>query len=87
MVNRVVADKLRDGQMDESDLTFREVGIICACFSKALLSTMHARIEYPDLSDPYARKAEINAGSVDEPSLETDQSGTIDEPDDPVVAG
>ncbi len=86
MVNRVVADKLRDGQMDESDLTFREVGIICACFSKALLSTMHARIEYPDLSDPYARKAETNASSADEPSLEADQSGSIEESDDTIVA-
>ena len=48
LVNRIVADRLGDGQLDESDLTFKEISKITESFIRAKISTMHARIEYPD---------------------------------------
>lgn len=51
IVNRVIADKLRDGQMDDSDLTFREVGLITDAFIRALTGTLHARIDYSEVMD------------------------------------
>jgi putative nucleotidyltransferase with HDIG domain len=51
IVNKVVADKLRDGQLDDSDLTFREVGCITDAFIRALIGTLHARIDYSEVMD------------------------------------
>lgn len=50
-VNKVIADKLRDGQLDESDLTFKEVSRIADAFVRALTSTLHARIDYSEVMD------------------------------------
>ncbi|MGQ9455352.1 MAG: HD family phosphohydrolase [Armatimonadota bacterium] len=65
LVNRVVAEKLRDGQLDESDLTFREVSMITSCFARTLTGTMHARIEYPEPAQIQTneRKGSTNADS------------------------
>ncbi|NLN75404.1 MAG: HDIG domain-containing protein [Armatimonadetes bacterium] len=51
IVNKVVAEKLRDGQLDESDLTFKEVSKIAEAFTKALTGTLHARIDYAEVLD------------------------------------
>jgi len=48
VVNKVIADKLRDGQLDESDLSFKEVGTISEAFRRALMGTLHARIDYSE---------------------------------------
>lgn len=50
-VNKVIADKMRDGQLDESDLTFKEVSRIADAFVRALTSTLHARIDYSEVID------------------------------------
>lgn len=60
LVNRVVAEKLRDGQLDECELTFKEVSKITASFTRALVGTMHARIEYPDTPSAESRKTVVN---------------------------
>ncbi|MCE5198026.1 HDIG domain-containing protein [bacterium] len=46
LVNRIVADKLRDGQLDESDLTFKDLSKISEGFVRTLVSINHARIDY-----------------------------------------
>ncbi len=66
LVNRVVADKLRDGQLDECELTFREISKITSCFVRALTGTMHARIEYPDPLSTDGRKLVANGNSDSE---------------------
>lgn len=48
LVDKIVTEKMQDGQLDESELTFHEIGIIKASFVHSLTSTLHARIEYPD---------------------------------------
>ena len=57
MVRRIIKDKLNDGQLEECNLTFRDLAIIAESFSKVLNGIYHARIEYPDnLAEQMAAK-------------------------------
>ena len=47
MVNNIIKDKLNDGQLDNCDLTLKDLGKIRRCFLKALTGIYHQRIEYP----------------------------------------
>ena len=44
----MVEDKRADGQLDECDLTLRDLRAIQEIFTRTLSGTLHARIEYPD---------------------------------------
>ena len=66
MVNRVVAEKLRDGQLDQSELTFRQISKIADSFAKTLVGTLHARIDYPEAPAANGRKQVSNAHSDSE---------------------
>jgi len=48
VVHKVIQDKLQDGQLDESELTFHDVGVIEETFVRSLTGTLHARIEYQE---------------------------------------
>lgn len=48
MVNNIFKDKLDDGQLKESDLTFNELERIKKTFLKTLNGIYHQRIEYPE---------------------------------------
>lgn len=48
MVNNIIDDKLATGQLDNCDLTLRDISKIKKCFLKALNGIHHERIEYPD---------------------------------------
>jgi cyclic-di-AMP phosphodiesterase PgpH len=50
MVNKLVAEKAEDGQFDECQLTFEELGTVKKAIVKALLVTRHLRIKYPSRS-------------------------------------
>jgi putative nucleotidyltransferase with HDIG domain len=50
MVNKLVAEKAEDGQFDECQLTFEELGIVKKAMVKALLINRHIRIKYPKRS-------------------------------------
>lgn len=47
MVNNIIKDKLSSGQLDNCDLTLRDIENIKKCFLKALNGIYHERIEYP----------------------------------------
>ncbi|NDD58977.1 MAG: HDIG domain-containing protein [Chlamydiae bacterium] len=47
MVNKLVSEKAEDGQLDECQLTFEELGIVKKAMVKALLVTRHMRVKYP----------------------------------------
>ncbi|PRR83919.1 HD family phosphohydrolase [Clostridium vincentii] len=47
MVNNIIKDKLNTGQLDDCDLTLKDLGKIRRCFLKALNGIYHKRIEYP----------------------------------------
>jgi cyclic-di-AMP phosphodiesterase PgpH len=46
-VKRIMEDRLRQGQLDNCDLTLRELDTIARTFVKVLGGVHHARIEYP----------------------------------------
>lgn len=49
LVNRIVVEKINDGQFDECTLTFSELCIIKQVLVKTLLAAGHSRIKYPSL--------------------------------------
>src|SRR5206468_10695504 len=46
---RIIRDKLDDGQLNESNLSFRHLDVIARPFSRLLATMFHPRIEYPEL--------------------------------------
>jgi len=47
MVDRIIDERLADGQLDECDLTLRDVEKIKGAFVQQLLGMYHQRIAYP----------------------------------------
>ncbi|MDT3699183.1 MAG: HDIG domain-containing protein [Thermincola sp.] len=58
-VRKVIKDKLQDGQLDECDLTFKDLDIIAGAFVRVLSGIFHTRVEYPEtvLKEIERRKA------------------------------
>ncbi|AOY78445.1 phosphohydrolase [Clostridium formicaceticum] len=48
LIHKIIQDKLEDGQLEESNLTLKELDIIKKTFVKVILGIFHERIEYPD---------------------------------------
>jgi putative nucleotidyltransferase with HDIG domain len=48
-VRRIIREKLDDGQLDQCDLTFRDLDVIARVFVRLLATMFHPRVEYPDL--------------------------------------
>jgi hypothetical protein len=48
LVEKIVQDRLADGQLDDCELTFKDLDRIIASFTRTLAGTLHARIDYPD---------------------------------------
>ncbi len=48
LVNNIIDYKISDGQLSNSNLTFREISDIRGVIYKQLLSMYHARLEYPE---------------------------------------
>lgn len=48
LVNKIVDHKISDGQLEESNLTFKNISDIRRVMYKQLLGIYHKRIEYPD---------------------------------------
>lgn len=48
LVNRLIGEKLSDGQFDECPLTFKEFGIIKKTIVRVLSVARHLRIKYPE---------------------------------------
>jgi cyclic-di-AMP phosphodiesterase PgpH len=48
LVNKIIADRVEDGQLNECDLTFKELEIISKTICETLQGMFHSRIEYPE---------------------------------------
>lgn len=48
VIRKIIKDRLHDGQLDECDLTLKDLDKIADALMKALNGIYHARIEYPD---------------------------------------
>jgi len=47
MVKDIIESKVRDGQLDQCTLTFRDLTTINSVFTKILLGILHIRVKYP----------------------------------------
>lgn len=47
-IKRAIKDKLEDGQLEECDLTFKDLNLITTAFIRVLSGIFHHRIEYPE---------------------------------------
>ena len=52
IIDRIVNERLRDGQLDECDLTLRDIQKIKDAFFDVLQGLYHARVKYPDAPTP-----------------------------------
>lgn len=63
LVRKVIKEKFLDGQLDECDLTFKDLDTIAQAFLQVLSGIFHHRIEYPDLTRQLTeRRRAGNAG-------------------------
>jgi putative nucleotidyltransferase with HDIG domain len=51
LVERLVRDRLADGQFDDCELTFKDLEKIIASVTRSLTGMLHGRIDYPDAPD------------------------------------
>jgi cyclic-di-AMP phosphodiesterase PgpH len=58
MVNRIVDARVEDGQLDEAELTLRNLSQIKEAFVQQLLGMYHTRIQYPDNVVPLEHERE-----------------------------
>ena len=50
LVRSIISGRLQDKQLDECDLTLKEIDIIAKSFCETLKGIFHSRIEYPELT-------------------------------------
>ncbi len=51
LVDEIIRGRVRDGQLDECDLTLRELSLVRDSFTKTLRTSLHRRIPYPEDKD------------------------------------
>jgi len=74
MIDDFIEDKLEDHQLDESDLTLKEIQTIADSFYKTLVQGIfHSRIEYPDKESNNKKKEPKNMRNFKESSKENKQ--------------
>ncbi len=57
MVRKILRDKLNDRQLEECDLTFKDVDVIADTFCRVLEGVYHKRIEYPDIVQELTKRS------------------------------
>ncbi|MCR4425894.1 MAG: HDIG domain-containing protein [Firmicutes bacterium] len=80
VVRKIIRERLTDGQLDECNLTLRDLHVIESAFMDVLSGVYHERVEYPDLLPKETREAEgrkivLDSGDS-EPAAESADRGT-----------
>lgn len=57
LVRKLIKEKLMSGELDECDLTLRDLDTIANAFLRVLSGVFHTRIEYPDIQEMERRKS------------------------------
>ena len=61
MIDRLVDDVLADNQLDECDITIRDIRLVKESFQNVLIGRHHRRIEYPGYAFTAAQKDSTEA--------------------------
>ncbi len=51
LISKIIDDKIKSHQLDESGLTFGDIKVIKHSFYSNLSSAFHERIEYPEMEE------------------------------------
>ncbi|NBC17789.1 MAG: HDIG domain-containing protein [Bacteroidetes bacterium] len=88
LIDMIVKARIEDGQLDDTDLTFRDLTQIKQTFLSLLLGIYHVRVRYPDQDaedeGPPETKPEQRASQQEKP--ERAEDGDLDEPEGHVPA-
>jgi len=68
LVRKIIKDRLADGQLDESALTFKDLDRIAESFIRILQGIFHTRIEYPEAEEAGTADGSESNGSIDQQS-------------------
>jgi putative nucleotidyltransferase with HDIG domain len=71
IVRRVISDRVGDGQLDECNLTLRDLNQIIESFVATLKGVFHPRIKYPDAAAP---------GAAEPPAASSGNTGRLQAP-------
>jgi cyclic-di-AMP phosphodiesterase PgpH len=75
LVQRIIQNAFSDGQMDECDLTLKDLSLISISFTKILTGIFHHRIEYPETNPKTGTGRKKTNGDTDKQSAEADRLG------------
>lgn len=78
LVNGIFAERLSEGQLDECDITMKELQAVAASFRSTLRAVYHPRIEYPDAPDAPGAPAVAAEGSA--PAVGPTPAGPVEGP-------
>lgn len=81
LIRKLVNEKMNDGQLNESALTFSDLDQICATFCTVLTGVFHERIEYPDMPLPPREKTKAieSAEAASEAPCDTENTEQTEE--------
>lgn len=71
LVRKVINNRFIDGQLDECNLTLKEIEKICSTFSRVLAAMHHSRVKYPEKKngdDDHDRKPAENGSAKSRPN-------------------
>lgn len=77
LIDKILLDRLQDGQLDDSPLTFAQLKKVKESFVFSILNMLHSRVEYPagDGDDPVARrKAARKVRRLTDPPFPSEES-------------
>ncbi len=60
-ISQIVRDKFAEGQLNECDLTLKDLNIIVDNFTRILTSVYHRRIDYPEAESPEEMEEKVRA--------------------------
>lgn len=72
LVDGVIAERLGEGELDECDLTLRDIAAIAASFKATLRGVYHPRIEYPAPTTAEQQRAAEAARLLEAPAMPMD---------------
>jgi cyclic-di-AMP phosphodiesterase PgpH len=57
LVKSIISDRLQDGQLNDCDITLKEINVVGESFCETLKGIFHSRIEYPEMTKQKVKQA------------------------------
>jgi putative nucleotidyltransferase with HDIG domain len=64
LIDLIVKERVEDGQLDDTDLTFRDLTQVKETFLSILMGIYHVRVKYPDQEETVEYKGPLESGAV-----------------------